>query len=527
MVRPTNRGYRYISYSLLQSDPTSSVSIPSKPVSETTADPIVIEKAKEWINECRTTHEKCRRPNDSNWHPNRLLDLQKLLKSGQATGQVRIVSVKGEESSADDPPIKGPYVTLSHCWGALPFLKLKRDTLTMFLNGLPLERLPKTFQHAAKVCCELNIRWLWIDALCIIQDDEGLADWLEESTTMEQVYANSYCNISATAARDSSYGLFNPRDTSREWVGSATLDTKGLLHESQGRVRCTILDLSFWDKYVDGAPVNRRSWVYQERLLAPRVLHWCQDQIAFECLQVDRAESLPEGLPHFRIKSGLLINSLSLKSLDLAAGAKLRAIREASSGKRGRLQEMVDEVDQIDEVVRKLDLYELWKHWVEVYTKMDLTNQQDRLIALSGIARMMFSRMEAEGYKERYIAGMWEKYLANQLLWSVNESRGKDRQPNENTRTKEYRAPTFSWASVETRRGITFPVTKNLTEDDKQLADVEEVQIKYRNPKDHFGLITDGHIVLQGVLHKIELTDLAQRVRKAVHSNGSLVRLSR
>ncbi|RMZ89717.1 hypothetical protein DV736_g3055, partial [Chaetothyriales sp. CBS 134916] len=323
---------------------------------------------------------------------------------------------------------------------------------------------------------------------------------------MEKVYAHSYCNISATAAVDSSYGLFNQRDTKYKWVENITLNVKDLgggNGATQERVVCAILDLYFWEKYVDNSPVNRRSWVYQERLLAPRVLHWCQDQIAFECREVSRAECRPEGLPHFRIKSGVLIDGVRLKSLDLDAGKQLHAVREASM--RGKsitskaIQKMVGRIDP------KLHLYELWKHWVEVYTKMELTNGRDRLIALSGIARMMSSRMKEERCEDQYIAGMWQKHMASQLLWFVNEGTGNDRQPFEDTRPKEYRAPSFSWASVETARGINFAETKDLkylknrndVKDNGLLVRIEVVRLSYRTEEDKFGLLTDGWRLVQ------------------------------
>jgi hypothetical protein len=68
--------------------------------------------------------------------------------------------------------------------------------------------------------------------------------------------------------------------------------------------RCTILDASFWFNRVDNAPVNKRGWVLQERLMAPRVLHFCHDQIAWECCGFDAAEGQPEGMPNFQLTSG-------------------------------------------------------------------------------------------------------------------------------------------------------------------------------------------------------------------------------
>ena len=427
-----------------------------------------------------------------------------MLEGGRASELIKLVTRK--DDVGNQPDMEGPYVTLSHRWGRKPFLKLTRQTLRTFFDGIPLSTLPCTFQDVIKVTCELGLRWLWIDALCIIQEDDGLRDWLEESASMEKVYANSYCNISATAAMDSSEGLFSSRDTNWNWVETVTLNTKDIREGTQENVSCTILDPFFWPKYVDDAPVNRRSWVYQERLLAPRVLHWCRDQIAFECREGNRAECRPDELPHFRLRSGTLVDDVRLKSVDIEAGKQLRVIREGSSNSSmnpSRLARMVDEVDGI------FHLYELWKHWVQVYSKMELTNSQDRLIALSGIARMMTTRMEEAGIRDKYIAGMWQNYMASQLLWFVNEGLGADRQPFQNTRPATYRAPTFSWASVETPRGITFPETT----DQGLLVQVEVVRLTYRTAKDRFGLLTDGYIVLRGILRKIELTDHVQARR--------------
>ncbi|EXJ59980.1 hypothetical protein A1O7_04128 [Cladophialophora yegresii CBS 114405] len=492
------------SFVLKQNEPQGTTNVQVKPISSTTSDPKVVEKAKEWIAECTRAHDKCRVASDPAWVPNRLLDVQMALDPDKSADIIRLVSRKPGETDTNAPRMEGSYVTLSHRWGNVPFLKLTRAKLTAFLNGIPLRDLPQTFQDAIKVTRELDKRWLWIDALCIIQEDEDLKDWLEESATMEQVYANSYCNISATAAMDNSRGLYGQRDMDWKWIETVTLNTQHLQNNAEGKVGCTILDLSFWEKYVDNAPVNRRSWVYQERLLAPRVLHWCEDQIAFECREVSRAECRPEGMPHFRMKSGVLIPDLHLKSVDLDTGKQLRAIREASS-QGSTLSSQLQKMSN-DGQLKKFYLYELWKHWVEVYTKLELTMPQDKLIALSGIARMLASRMKNEGYAEdQYIAGMWQKYIASQLLWYVNEGTGKNRQPFENTRPAAYRAPSFSWASVETPRGITFAETT----DTGLLIEVEVVRLSYRTIEDLFGLITDGYIVVKGVLRKIELTDAA------------------
>lgn len=128
--------------------------------------------------------------------------------------------------------------------------------------------------------CRLeNIRYIWIDSLCIIQpvatsnkrEAPSEQDWKEQSRDMGKVYRNSYLNISATAAEDGDKGLFIPRRPETLWedevnvnyAGTTTFGSEGRTIKDQ-LTRCTLIDLSLWTELVDQAPVNRRGWVLQE-----------------------------------------------------------------------------------------------------------------------------------------------------------------------------------------------------------------------------------------------------------------------
>jgi hypothetical protein len=397
--------------------------------------------------------------------------------------------------------IVGRYVTLSHCWGKADFIKLTAKNIEKWQDGMPVVKLPQTFQDAIEFACQLDkVRYIWIDALCIIQGDEK--DWLAQSALMHEVYMHSYCNISATAAVDSTKGLFFGRNPSTLWYDEVSVKLEDDIRGNEGRyIRCKIFDLSFWEEIVDQAPVNRRSWVFQERLLAPRVIHWCKDQIAFECRETDRAECLPPGLPHYQRKGSNIIEKPKVKCIDIQTGQQLRELRLEDEDPSAALT--VNDPN--------LYLYEIWKRWVEIYSQMDISYHRDRLIALSGIAAMMTSVLKAHGSEDDYNAGMWRKHMASQLLWHVNDGNGPARQPFENTRprddkvsTKEiYRAPSFSWASVETPRGVSFPETT----DEQMLITVTLVRLTHAEGSDDSGLLTDGYVVIRGFLKKIELID--------------------
>lgn len=122
----------------------------------------------------------------NDYYPTRLLDLQP-----RRTG-VEICLRLTHKNPPDTP-----YMTLSHCWGTTRFLRLTDKTFKYLKAGFKAAELPRSFRDAVHITRELGIRYLWIDALCILQD--STKDWHYEAASMK-VYENSYCNIAATAA---------------------------------------------------------------------------------------------------------------------------------------------------------------------------------------------------------------------------------------------------------------------------------------------------------------------------------------
>lgn len=260
--------------------------------------------------------------------------------------------------------------------------------------------------------------------------------------------------------------------------------------EKQRIERCRILDVSFWERHVDDAPVNRRGWVLQERLMAPRVLHFCSDQIAWECRDLEAAESARTGLPIFRFNAGDIVPGGKLKSLiphnpflDPAAG---------------------------------LHLYQCWKRVVEVYSKTRLTNAEDKLIALSGIASMMCDQIQDD-----YLAGMWKKYLASQLLWYVDPVFEDGRFYYFSQRPKFYRAPSFSWAAIDAPHGVKCgEITDQVVDRNTGMPTDEGLRIEVVEVNvtpvsgNRFGLVkgpSEGVLnvlKIRGVVKKIELNEL-------------------
>lgn len=162
-----------------------------------------MEIASQWLMDCTENHKKtCPGATRSNtFLPTRLIDVGKW----GANVDPHLHFTDGNERS----PVPS-YVTLSHCWGPNVIPRLLLDNLDDRRNRIEISTLPRMFQDAITSTQKMGIQYLWIDSLCIIQDSEQ--DWLSEPALVGNGYANSYCNIAATAAKDGTVGCFFKRD---------------------------------------------------------------------------------------------------------------------------------------------------------------------------------------------------------------------------------------------------------------------------------------------------------------------------
>jgi hypothetical protein len=444
------------------------------------------------------------------------------------------------------------YATLSHCWGTAVSnvhyqARLLKHNIRDRKRGMDINTLPTTFRDALQFAARFPyVGFIWIDTLCIIQDDE--ADWLEQSARMGDIYKDAFINISATAATNSGEGLSFSRRPELLFENEVVLNIGGLPGAATSSVprmstehsvelenisfgvggnkavaissqdeafqkpdhgilrRCTILDISVWTDRVDKAPVNQRGWVIQERLMAPRVLHFCRDRVAWECREFEAAEGLPEGTPNYIATAESIQECNRFKALeDIIEGRRLR---------HSHLQGYDDPDPHLQPTVYSL---ELWHRIVELYCKTALTDPKDRLIALAGIARSVSKKIEAsikplyEGSAgsttpalPRYIAGIFSFCIVSQLLWYIDPlyDSMEDSLRYMTTAASSYCAPSFSWACI-TAIGIRFA---EITDQDL-LITIESASVIPAKGSDEFGLLEAAHIVLLGKLRKAVLLE--------------------
>jgi hypothetical protein len=333
------------------------------------------------------------------------------------------------------------YLTLSHCWGAIGSQKLRltAESFESFRRGIAVSDLQQTFQDMADIAARLGFQYFWVDCMCIFQDNAE--DWRQQSSVMGKIYANTHLNISATWAANSSEGCFSDRDLSGklQYIDS-------LVRGTMESTKWVLTPWNFWGDEVERAPVNLRGWVLQERVLSPRVVHFSETQVYWECRDFRACEAFP---------NEVLINE-----------------GRRDDGIVKRLPSNMISSNDDD----KFEDY--WIHLTQKYATCDLTFSTDILIAISGVAH--------EVHKWRpstYLAGLWSRDLLRGLTWYFLVF---------HERPESYTAPSWSWASVESQ-GSSLEYTSPTSEAVYQM-DILEAATTLKNPQDPFGEVTDGFI---------------------------------
>ena len=317
-----------------------------------------------------------------------------------------------------------------------------------------------TFQHAIHVAILLNHSYTWIDSMCIMQDSHE--DWKAEASTMKDVYTNSSLNISATSPRSVDKGLFL-----RPSIDARPLCIEVLPAGAHTR-RIEVRSWDYWDHIVGEAPVNRRAWVLQERLLSRRILHFTSNGLAWECCQLTAHEASPSGLSK----------------------------REPSSSRFKQQAALMQHAN--DEYAQQVFL-EAWLETVHVYSSCHLTEESDKLVALSGVATYFQPFVGGE-----YLAGLWRNSLLRELLWCTEDDEGRSL----GRRPAAYRAPSWSWASVE--GPVKYPFSNVLSPQDSPDAELPNTAVGQRAKS------------LRRDFLSAELVDAAVELEHPAHTTGAV-----
>ncbi|KAF4455371.1 chromosome transmission fidelity [Fusarium albosuccineum] len=296
---------------------------------------------------------------------------------------------------------RGRYICLSYCWGPKPFIKTTAENLEKHKERISICDLPKTFKDAIEITRSLEVKYLWIDALCIIQQTESdkaqgdgaNADWNQEFSKMAEIYHNSYLTVASVWANSVEDGCFSAPEHGK--IAGGSMRMYQMKHFPTRA--STVFALADF-------PLLTRGWTYQERMLAPRVLYFVRQEILWECLDGRTCQcGQVTYRPHEADKSELH-DQLVKTEFDPALQSDLKPTPR------------------------------IWRYMVVQYSHLRLTYPSDRLPAFSGLAEGI-----RRTTRQHYLAGLWRDTLLPDLCWV--------RRSNED-QAGQWRAPSWSWASV-------------------------------------------------------------------------------
>ncbi|KUI55352.1 hypothetical protein VP1G_02805 [Cytospora mali] len=310
-------------------------------------------------------------------------------------------------------------MALSHCWGPpskRPIITT-RENITNHIERIPFKVLSRTFQDAVDIVRELGQSYLWIDSLCIIQDDEE--DWAREAALMADIYRESFCTISAHSSKDGDGGCrVNASDEAAEplrYVDQDVGEYRIRLFETKTNEDKPALQ---WDvEYGDdlykfrpygSCPLRTRAWTLQERQLSVRSIHFSRSTLLWECLEMKGSTEVPHDV--IRRYSEPL-------PLPLPAG------------------ELPSDISAVDQ--------DRWYGMVEDYSSRFLTVESDKLPAMAGLAK----NFQRDALKNgTYLAGLWKEFFPGALLWRVRRELQLGMPA---TTSYDIKAPSWSWACLD------------------------------------------------------------------------------
>lgn len=445
-------------------DPIAS-NIPTRPIQSHLNSDESYNLARKWLHECTDsgTHSDCQ-VTSSKILPTRVIDVR---------GIPKLHITKDNETNQ--------YATLSYCWGVrAQSVMLLKENLDELCKGIPTQLLAKSIKDAISVVQKLQVPYLWIDSLCIIQDSKD--DKKAEIRKMRSIYENSYITLAASSAKTCEEGFLEvqspvvvlSKDSGRGVDSNVTgkfkrfptipipfkcFDASGtaLLQPYQGH-----------DSHTE--PINLRAWTLEEYMLSPRILTYGRSQILWDC---NSSSKVNEGLR-------IAVTGMPFENLR-------KDFRENTS-------------------LEQKDAQTLQNYWYDVvfnYTSRKLTHPHDRLNAISGIA----SKLGDTSHRSyAYKAGLWqhdtdEMRLLRDLLWDEGSwrSRLENRlrwQPFERGRNPW---PTWSWASIE------GPIIyqRHHHPNDRSFSKVISCEIVLESSDDIYGPIEGGTLVIQGPMKEV------------------------
>lgn len=296
------------------------------------------------------------------------------------------------------------YVALSYVWGRIP--DILETTIANFgtlqrpgaLASPSLSsRLPRTVHDAIILTKAMNQRYLWVDRLCIVQDDyENKKAQLDN---MASIYTRSYFTIVAADGSDADHGL--------RGVPGTALSRNYEENMYRFSERCTMMQAPIPEEKLDTKDWHTRGWTFQERTLSNRNLIFFHNQVFWEC------------------RSSIWVEGIA----DIAEGANPLQISKRKGGDRHDLQ-----------YFKWPDLHQ-YANLVQRYNPRLLSFDSDALYAFSAVLQVL-----SRSFPGGFLHGLPEFFFDFALLWV----------PVFSQKRRKHGFPSWSWLSHEGDMAFTY-----------------------------------------------------------------------
>lgn len=396
-----------------------------------------IDLAKKWLHECTSSHKLCGNISKGPL-PTRVLDL---------FPEDLHIGLRLFESSNEVEK----YAALSYCWGGAQPLMLTTTTRDSYSQAIDEATLPHAIQDAITITRALSIRYLWVDAYCIIQDSREDKD--AEISCIYSIFQNAHITIGASGSPSADAGFLSQESAPICWTIPIRLPNGKI-----GTMRLSQVpkDDSKLENFKQRQPIDFRAWTLEERLLSSRSLWFTNGHslLSWRCST------------HRKGDLGMIENSKSNQF-------------------RGPLVPQIEDILCQGSPHTKDELYALWLKIVEEYSIRTLTRSEDKLRAISGIAKT-FSPVLGS----RYLAGLWETRMAQDLLWQCRDA----------VQPAAYRGPSWSWVSLD--GPLSFELNRVYLGGDIILDTLDfeilQCEVNLLNDGRPFGAVTDATLTVRG-----------------------------
>jgi hypothetical protein len=401
---------------------------------------------KNWLHDCIDNHKDCKMPDRVDL-PTRLVEVSSLGEPKWA----RLAHTGG---------LMGNYHALSYCWGKPQPFSTTSHNFKKHMKDLPTDSLPETILDALEVTRELGNRYIWIDSLCIIQNDP--ADLATELGNMSKIYQNAQLTISAASAADCTKGFLQRRSSDAEDRTSGYFSSPLMLNNVPGQF---LLSKHFgWDNQY--LPINSRAWTLQETLLAQRLLIYSHATVVWKC------QSPSANNTDWYSSAGFMNYTTS----DICG----TRIPESDKGPPVPHETPVPYDDQ--NMLKRM----MWGNTLTHYSCRSLSNNSDKLPAVSAAAEFFSQYLGPE--PGDYLAGLWRSTLVYDLLWNSDE---------EDSTRDHSDVPSWSWASIS---GVIDDRFVPLTAGGEfvQTVEILSCDVELQNTLVPFGMVQGGELVVCG-----------------------------